>query len=130
MTICFYFCIKNFITVLLRYTENIWSYDHYIDVKKDTSGRGVCSSYVGMVRSKLNPPCNKCQQLTLWFDENNVERSCAKGIGTVIHEFLHALGKLRTYFNQTYQKNKLLFKFNLMQFAVEFALQLFLIYRL
>ena len=91
--------LRKLISISRRYDDNYRSYDHYIDVKKDTSGRGVCSSYVGMVTSKLDPPCYKCQQLTLWFDENDVERSCARGIGTVIHEFLHALGKFRIHFN-------------------------------
>jgi len=70
----------------IRYDENYRSYDHYIDVQKSDR----CRSFVGMVRPQ--PQCNKCQPLKLWFDENNVEQSCMFGIGTVIHEFLHALG--------------------------------------
>ena len=90
-----YFCyffesyIINSVSTLRRYDENYRSYDHYIDVQKSDR----CRSFVGMVRPQ--PQCNKCQPLKLWFDENNVEQSCMFGIGTVIHEFLHALGKLR-----------------------------------
>ena len=75
-----------------RYYEISYSnpYDHYIDVKPDDG----CSSYVGKV---TYPGCRECtnnnQPLRLYFKKGNPEQSCAYGIGTVIHEFLHALGE-------------------------------------
>jgi len=75
----------------IRYYEISYSnpYDHYIDVKPDDG----CSSYVGKVSYPSCKECyNKNQPLRLYFKKGNPEQSCAYGIGTVIHEFLHALG--------------------------------------
>merc|ERR1712227_998219 len=72
----------------IRFYEISYSnpYDHYIDVKPSDG----CSSYVGKVTSCKE--CYKNQPLKLYFKSGNPEQSCAYGIGTVIHEFLHALG--------------------------------------
>ena len=74
-----------------RYIEYDYTQDHYIDVKRSYDHE--CSSYVGMVKPNGRSP----QTLKLWFDDNDVEESCQRGIGTVIHEFLHALGETIFY---------------------------------
>ena len=61
-------------------------YNEYINIVP----AGGCSSYVGMMGNG--------QDLRLWFSDDAGSYSCSgPGLakGTVIHEFLHALGKIR-----------------------------------
>jgi len=76
----------------LRFSENNPSYGHSIEVRNSVHEWGTysCKSWIGNVGRWTEEWCPGCQNLTINFYNNN--KACGHGIGSIIHEFLHALG--------------------------------------
>ena len=81
--------------MLFRFSENDQSYGHSIEVRNSEVEWGfrACQSYIGNAVgwTKREEWCPGCQNLTLCFHNGN--KACGHGSGSIIHEFLHALGK-------------------------------------
>ena len=90
--------MKGINYLLFRFSENNPSYGHSIEVRNSVHEWGTwsCKSWIGNVGRWTEEYCPGCQNLTINFYNNN--KACGHGIGSIIHEFLHALGKYKGIF--------------------------------